>query len=80
MKYYKALNVFDGHKPAFDEIWNKIPEKLKNRLTANDLAVIATLMNQSYHLGKTSTKAEKLDNEAVYVDGVGIVEFDKCSE
>lgn len=77
-KYNTAKATYTGHKgeTTITAIWERIPAELKDRCTGKELGMIMDAINKAYHDGKASAGAEKLDNESVYIDGVGIRTFD----
>lgn len=49
-------------------------KELQESLTGKELGLVLNAINAAYQAGKASTGAEKIDNNAVYVDGK-IVEY-----
>lgn len=78
-KYQRAISIYTGHKgdTSLSAVWNQIPTSLKESLTGKQLGEIMNLINHTYHTGRASAGAEKIDTNAVYVDGKGIIELTK---
>jgi hypothetical protein len=47
---------------------------LYDRLTEDDQGLVIKLMQSAYQNGRASMQAEKIDGEAVWVDGIGALE------
>ena len=77
VKRRTAEKFYDGHKgeTSLAAVWAQIPDELKARCTGRELGIIMSVINKAYHAGAASTHAEKIDNDAVYVDGYGIIEL-----
>jgi hypothetical protein len=77
-KRNRALKEYNGHNGAatIAHIENNIakayPQALAE-LTSAQYGRMMNIANLSYHDGRASTDAEKLDDDAVYVNGVGIL-------
>lgn len=67
------------------EVWELIPQKLVEELTGEQLALVASAINQSYHNGKAAAGSEVVDEGdnygAVYVNCIGkMIEWEKAGE
>lgn len=51
-----------------EDVFSKIPEKLSKKLSAGQLAVVAKLIDESYHAGRVAAGAEVIDGDYVWVD------------
>lgn len=76
-KYGRMIAAYNGHAGpmTIDAVRQYIPAELYRQLTGTQLGAVMSAINAAYHAGRASTGAEKLDDTAVYVDGVGIVEI-----
>lgn len=74
-KYLKAQKLAGCLPMATAEIWNRMPEELKERLTAKEISLVMQAMNTSYHAGRKSTGAEKIDTDCVWIDDIGMMEI-----
>ena len=72
-KIYKAIELYDGFTgPAtIDAIFKGIPDELVERLTAKELSMVMQAVSNAYYRGKESTGAEMVDDNAVFVAGIG---------
>lgn len=65
-----------GYVPS--EVWPHIgalqAAGIYDRLSEDDQGIIIKLMQAAYRKGQASQQAEKIDNEAVWIDGVGGLE------
>lgn len=74
-KHIKAQKMSKMLPMATAEIWSRIPEDLKDKLTAKELSLVMQAMNDSYHAGRTSTGAEKIDADCIWINGIGMMEI-----
>lgn len=67
LKAKKAANFLPS---AENEIFNSIPQSLINRVTSSDLAIIANLINNSYHKGKIAATPKGISGagDCIYVE------------
>ena len=75
-KHQTAMSIYNGHKgeSTVKAVWSFVPQELQESLTGKELGLVLNAINAAYQAGKASTGAEKIDNNAVYVDGK-IVEY-----
>lgn len=74
-KLKKAIQKAKLLPMATQEILEGIPDNLKDKLTSRELAEVMLAMNASYHSGRASTGAEKIDTDCVWIDGIGMMEI-----
>lgn len=79
IKHRRAQRLAGRLPMANAEIWSRIPDTLKERLTGSELAEVIKAMDVSYHAGKASAGAEVVDasreDGAVYINGLGMIEW-----
>lgn len=65
----KTANVFKGSSTV-SAIMEQVPEQLIKNLSSKDLAIVIESVNKAYHNGRTSTGAEMIDTNCVWVNGI----------
>lgn len=75
-KHQTAMTIYNGHKgeTTMKAVWSFVPQELQDRLTGKELGMVLNAINAAYQAGRASAGAEKIDSNAVYVDGK-IVEY-----
>ena len=59
---------------TMSEIWELLPKSCEG-LGETVIADILSAINKAYHNGRASTGAERIDSNAVYINGVGTIEW-----
>lgn len=67
------------------DVWDLIPQELITALTAKQLSLVASAINQSYHNGRASCGAEAVESNeksgAVFVNGLNkIIDWEITEE
>lgn len=79
MKHYikmnRAVEKYKGFKGSstINAITERVPDELIEHLNSDQIALIMSAINKAYQDGKTSTGAEMIDNNAVYINNIGKV-------
>jgi len=71
-KLDRAMATYVGFKGdvTVRAVLAQIPQELQDSLTAKQLGMVMSAVNQAYHNGRASTGAEVVDGDAVWIDSL----------
>lgn len=72
IKLKRAKDLYKGFKgfSTLRAVTDQIPEELVDQLTGKQLALVMGAIDSAYQKGKTSTGAEMIDHNAVYINSI----------